>query len=174
MSGKNTEDKNSAYENRGHLAREKTDYGRLYRKFIMLTLVCSLIPLLAVGWAINLHYTRFSKSRMIQSFRTQVDDHRRVIELFLRERCANLQLIAQTHEKSYLEQTSNLAQVFETMNVSNGYISDLGVIDDQGRHLAYVGPYDLIDKNYFNELWFKRVMEKGLFISDMFMGFRKV
>jgi len=150
------------------------DYARLYRKFIGITLVCSVVPLLLVGWAINLHYTRFAKTRMTNSFQTEVEYHKRIIELFLRERAARLQLIAQTHSKEYLKQMSNLAHVFEIMNQEQGSISDLGLISEEGRHLAYVGPYDLMDKNYSETFWFKGVMERGIFISDMFMGFRKV
>jgi two-component system NtrC family sensor kinase len=68
----------------------------------------------------------------------------------------------------------NLAHVFEIMNQEYGAITDIGVITEQGKHLSYIGPYDLMDKNYSDALWFKRVMEKGSYISDMFTGFRKV
>ena len=155
-------------------ARRKEYYSTLYRKFIWITLVCSIIPLLLVGWAINIHYTRFAKSRMINSFQTQVEYHKRIIELFLREATAKLQLVAQTHSKDFLGQMSNLAHVFEVMNHEYGAITDLGVIDERGDHVAYIGPYDLMDKNYAEAFWFQRVMEKGLYISDMFKGFRKV
>jgi two-component system, NtrC family, sensor kinase len=152
----------------------KYHYARLYRKFIGITLVCSLVPLLLVGWAINIHYTRFAKTRMTESFQTEVEYHKRIIELFLRERSARLQLIAQTHSKEYLKEMGNLAHVFEVMNQEYGSISDLGLISQEGGHLAYVGPYDLMDKNYSQTFWFKGVMERGIFISDMFAGFRKV
>lgn len=152
----------------------KRHYARLYRKFIGITLVCSLVPLLLVGWAINIHYTRFAKTRMTDSFQTEVEYHKKIIELFLRERSARLQLIAQTHSKDYLKEMGNLAHVFEVMNQEYGSISDLGLISEEGGHLAYVGPYDLMDKNYSQTFWFKNVMERGIFISDMFMGFRKV
>ena len=155
-------------------ARRKEYYSTLYRKFIWITLVCSIIPLLLVGWAINIHYTRFAKSRMINSFQTQVEYHKRIIELFLKEATAKLQLIAQTHSKDFLGQMSNLAHVFEVMNHEYGAITDLGVIDERGDHVAYIGPYDLMDKNYAEAFWFQKVMEKGLYISDMFKGFRKV
>jgi two-component system NtrC family sensor kinase len=155
-------------------ARRKEYYSRLYRKFIWITLVCSIIPLLLVGWVINVHYTRFAKSRMTASFQTQVEYHKRIIELFLREAGAKLQLIAQTHSKAFLGQMGNLAHVFEVMNHQYGAITDLGVIDERGDHVAYIGPYDLMDKSYQDAFWFKEVMEKGLYISDMFMGFRKV
>ena len=155
-------------------ARRKTYYAGLTRKFVWITLICSLLPLLLVGWGINMHYTRFSKSRMIDTFQTQVEYHRKMIELFLRERSSKLQLIALTHSKDYLRRPSNLAHIFDIMNRENRSITDLGVIDEQGRHLAYIGPYDLMEKNYSQAFWFKKVMKKGLFISDMFKGFRKV
>jgi two-component system NtrC family sensor kinase len=153
---------------------QKHYYRGLHRKFILITLVCSLVPLLLVGWVINIHYTRFAKSRMTGSFQTQVEYHKRIIELFLRERSSKLHLIAQTHSKEFLREMSNLSHVFEIMNQEYGNLTDLGVIDQEGRHLAYVGPYDLMDKNYSETHWFKQVMEKGIYISDMFTGFRKV
>lgn len=149
-------------------------YRRLFRRFVLLTMVCSVVPLLLFGWGINIHYTRLSTSRMTESFRTQVDYHRKIVELFLKDRASALQLVAHTHSKDYLAQGTNLAYVFDMMNREFGSITDLGIIDGQGRHMAYIGPYDLMDKDYSNAFWFKKVMEKGLFISDMFMGFRKV
>jgi len=51
---------------------------------------------------------------------------------------------------------------------------DLGVIDAEGRHLAYVGPYDLLQRNYGTAPWFKEASEKQTFTSDVFLGFRNV
>jgi len=169
-----TEQENGVSGERTEEEWRKRHYAKLYRKFIGITLVCSLVPLLLVGWAINIHYTRFAKTRMTDSFQTEVEYHKKIIELFLRERSARLQLIAQTHSKDYLKEMGNLAHVFEVMNQEYGSISDLGLISEEGGHLAYVGPYDLMDKNYSQTFWFKNVMERGIFISDMFMGFRKV
>lgn len=149
-------------------------YSRLFRRFVLLTLTCSVIPLLLVGWAINIHYTRFSKDRMKNSFQSQVENHRKIISLFLKQRRSELQLIAHTHSKDYLQKISNLTQIFETMNRDHRSYVDLGVIDKHGQHLAYIGPYNLLDKNYSKTFWFGQVMDRGLYISDMFMGFRKV
>ena len=154
--------------------QHKTHYGRLFRRFVLLTVVCSLIPLLLVGWGINIHYTRFARSRMMDSFQTQLEDHRKTVELYLQERTSRLSLIARTHSREYLSNMVNLHTVFEILNRQDGSFTDLGVINAAGRHLAYIGPYDLMDKNYAKAFWFKEVMERGIFISDMFMGFRKV
>ena len=42
-------------------AQGKAYYSRLYRRLILLTLLCSLVPLLLVGWGINMHYTKFDE-----------------------------------------------------------------------------------------------------------------
>jgi len=148
-------------------------YKRLFRRFVSLTIVCSLLPLLVVGWVINIHYTRFARERMISAFHNEVDHHRKIIELFLKEQSAKLQLIARTHALSDLVSQANLSRIFDLMNQEGWSITDLGVIGSDGSHLAYVGPYDLIDKNYSQTLWFQKVMKDDLYISDMFMGFRK-
>lgn len=155
-------------------ARKKRHYSRLFRRFILLTMICSLIPLLLVGWGINIHYTGFAKSRTIDAFRTRVEHHRKIIELFLKEHSSMLRLIAQTHTRNFLGRRENLEAVFRLLNLEDRSFTDLGVIDARGRHLAYVGPYDLIDRSYSRAFWFKEVLEKGLYISDMFMGFRQV
>ena len=160
--------------NKNGEAGRKGYYSRLNRRFILLTLLCSVVPLLLVGWGINIRYTRFAKSRMTESFKDRVENHRKIIELFLHQRTSQLQLVAQTHTKDYLSKGSNLAHAFEVMNWESGSITDLGVIDQNGRHLAYIGPYNLMDKNYSDAFWFKQVMERGVYLSDMFEGFRKV
>jgi two-component system, NtrC family, sensor kinase len=155
-------------------AQRKRYYSGLYRKFVWISLVCSLLPLLLVGWAINIRYTRFATERMTRAIETQVDYHRKIIEQFLKERSSQLQIIAQTSSREYLSRFANLSHAFEVMNRESGAITDLSVMDQSGRHLAYVGPYDLLDKNYREHDWFKQVMKTGLHISDMFTGWRKV
>ena len=149
-------------------------YKRLFRRYVGLTLFCSLLPLLIVGWGINIHYTRLARGRMIASFENEVDHHRTVINMFLKELSSKMQLIAHTHDRDYLTSPENLNVVFGLMNQQGWAIADLGVIGQDGSHLAYIGPYDLMDKNYAKTVWFQRVMERGLFISDMFLGFRAV
>lgn len=150
----------------------KERYAKLYRKFIFLTLICSLVPLFLVGWGIYAYYSGFSKVRIMDYFGDQIEHHREIIDFFLRERTSDLQLVIQTHSSDSLQQTVNLRRIFTVINEGNLFFSDLGFLDDKGNHLAYVGPYDLKDKNYSQELWFKEVMDKGIYLSDMFTGFR--
>ena len=151
----------------------KAYYSRLFRKFVLLTMVSSLMPLLMVGWGIHIHYTRFAENRVVEAFQTQLAHHCKIIGLFVKERTSKLKIVALTHSRSQLTEPSRLNDVFEVLNNKDGSFTDLGVIGENGEHLAYVGPYDLMDKNYAGAVWFKEVMEKGVYVSDMFMGFRR-
>ena len=153
--------------------QRRTTYSRLFWRFVWLTILCSLAPLLLVGWGINLHYSRFARERMLDFFQTQVEDHRKDIERFLKEHTSKLQLIAGTHALEQLIEPGAIQNVFDLFNQDVRALTDLSVIGDHGFHLAYAGPYDLWSRNYSKEFWFTQVMQKGLYISDMFMGFRK-
>lgn len=48
------------------------------------------------------------------------------------------------------------------------------MIDKDGNQLAYSGPYNLQGLNYYQQPWFDRVLRRGKFISDVFMGYRQV
>ena len=66
--------------------------------------------------------------------------------------------------------------MFNIIQTRSKSFLDLGVIDQEGNHLAYVGPYynTLKGVNYKNEDWFHAVMSTGVYVSDVFMGFRKI
>jgi two-component system NtrC family sensor kinase len=156
------------------IARErKAAYSRLFWRFVWLTILCSLVPLLLVGWGIHLHYSKFARERMLNFFQTQVEDHRKDIERFLSEHTSKLQLIARTHDREQLIEPGALQTVFDLFNQDARSLTDIGLIGEHGYHLAYTGPYDLWSRNYSREFWFAQVMQKGIYISDMFMGFRK-
>jgi len=156
----------------GLVAALRDPYWRTFLRFVAVTMMYAMVPLLVVGWAINTYYSDFSRASMMNEVRDEVNRHYRGIQVFFQELNSKLQLIAHTHSKEYLCDTTNLGQIFELMNRQELTITDLGVIDHNGRHLAYVGPYDLVDKDYSQSHWFRQVMEQGLYISDMFLGFR--
>jgi two-component system NtrC family sensor kinase len=154
------------------LGQKETRYRRLYQKFVFLTLISSLVPLLLVGWGIYIYYSNFSNARVSEYFQSQVEDHRKIIELFLKERTADLELVALTHSLEELQKPGSLMGVLNAINQEGQFFTDLGLINERGKHLAYIGPYNLMDKDYSQTFWFKELMDKKVFISDMFMGFR--
>ena len=51
---------------------------------------------------------------------------------------------------------------------------DMGIINSDGEQVAYIGPYHLTGKQYSSAEWFQEVMKKDVYISNVFLGFRKV
>lgn len=148
-------------------------YTRLLRKFVLVSVTCSVLPLLLVGWISYLYYSQFSRSRMVDYFHRNVEYNRIIVESFLAERASDLKLVAFTHSLGFLMDSSNLRETFHVLNREGSYFADLGVIGEAGKHLSYIGSYDLMDKDYSVTFWFKEVMAKGVYISDMFEGYRK-
>ncbi len=148
-------------------------YPKLMRRLVLSAVIFSLLPLLLVGWVIYLYYFQFSMSRVMGYFQRTVEYNRKIVDSFLQERSSDIKLLAATHSLSFLSDPANLKQIFHILNQEGSYYIDLGVIGENGKHIAYVGPYDLMDADYSITFWFKELMAKGVFISDMFMGYRK-
>jgi two-component system NtrC family sensor kinase len=140
---------------------------------VLVAVICSVLPVLLIGWACYLYYSQFYVSRMVGYFQRTVEYKRAIVDSFLGQRSSDINLLASTHTLSFLSNSSNLNQIFQILNREGSYYIDLGVIGENGKHLAYSGPYDLMDKDYSQTFWFKEVMAKGVFISDMFLGYRK-
>jgi two-component system NtrC family sensor kinase len=141
-----------------------------------MSLCFSLIPLLVLGFTI---YTQFSKAygqKITETLRILVQNRKSALEIFFEERIAQLVTVANTHTLHTLLEETYLSQVFGTIQSRSRSFIDIGVIDQNGTHLAYVGPHyeKLKAVNYAHEDWFRSVMESGVFISDVFLGFRKI
>lgn len=150
-------------------------YDRLALKMIVMTLSFSLIPLFGLGTTIYWQFTSAYESKVTESVRTLVQNRRASVELFFDERIAQLNTVAQTHQIEKLTDEIFLKKIFDTLQARSKSFIDIGVIDSQGNHLAYVGPhYDKLKSvNYSQEEWFQAVLTTGVYISDVFMGFRR-
>ena len=149
-------------------------YSRLQTKIIVLTLLVTFTPLLLLGVIIYRQFADMYIDKIREQIRNRSENQAASLDLFLKERTAILGAIADTHSFQTMTDQDNLARKLVVMNLRAGAFVDLGVIDHTGQQLAYVGPYELTGKNYYEQAWFGEVMSKGLYISDVYMGFRKL
>jgi two-component system NtrC family sensor kinase len=148
-------------------------YNRLQKKLILLTLLVSILPLAALGTMIYLQFSQMVERKINEQIRYRASAQAESVDLFLKERTAILSAMADTNTFSEMLDENHLAALFEVMNARAGAFVDLGVIDQSGVHRAYIGPYDLKGLNYSEQDWFANVMRKGIYISDVYMGYRK-
>ena len=151
-------------------------FRRLWNTIVVALLAAAFIPLMLIGGGMYYFSGTALKQKTMESLRADVLNHKNAVDLFLTERALDLKQFAGTADPASLALPGTLATVFQSLQASGDkpWFTDLGIIDDQGRHLAYIGPYDLTSKNYKAAPWFKAVMERGEYISDVFPGFRKV
>ena len=150
------------------------DY-RTKRRIILVSMI--LITLVPFALILFIEYSTFTAALQrgaVESLQRVVNDHREIIENFLKERRKDLEFIGDAYPYAFLSRTDNLQTVFSHLQKHSKAFIDMGVFDDRGLHVAYVGTYPLIGKSYAEADWFKEVLKRGYFMSDIFLGFRGV
>ena len=95
-------------------------------------------------------------------------DPRRIVREALAEPLDN---VSQPFKE--LADEKDLARILKILQTEYVGFVDIGLINDKGELVNYVGPYNLKGHNYAEQTWFNQVRIKGRYISDVFMGFRK-
>ncbi|MDP8237628.1 MAG: ATP-binding protein [Candidatus Hatepunaea meridiana] len=147
-------------------------YRRLWRFSIIITLSVSLIPLMILA-IVNYHQdqkafhaeNRYTVSQILTNTK-------RNLESVIKERRSALTLIVSEQSFDELCSEARLTSTLRNLKKSFGGFVDLGLINSQGNQLNYVGPYNLEGKNYKDQEWFHEVCLRGVYVSDVFMGYR--
>ena len=97
-----------------------------------------------------------------------------MIDTFLNERKADLEFICSYNDYSELSNPEKIQTIFKILRKNANAFVDLGIFDGNGVHAAYAGPFELKGKEYGETEWFREVTGKGYYISDVFLGFRRI
>lgn len=141
----------------------------------MLTGGVSLVPLIFIT-GLNYEAMRHAiESEIIFRTTRVVSNTRRAVSFFLTERKSAMDFIVHDNSFEGLNNKERLSGILENLKRSfGGGFVDIGVVDASGYQKNYVGPYRLEGKDYSGQEWFKQVLESGMHISDVFLGYRKV
>lgn len=155
---------------------EAQHYRKLWWEIILATLSFSIFPLLILGGVIYHQFSVSYTAKIMDNMKTLAENRASSIDLFLEERISQLTGLANTHSVQQLQNEDYLNKIFNIIQTRSRSFLDLGIIDEEGNHLAYVGPhYSILKKvNYKDETWFHEVMATGVYVSDVFLGFRKI
>ena len=145
-------------------------YRRLRLQMLSVLLSFGLIPLMLMGIAGFIANREAIETRMRNVLEAMVKNRSVTVELFLEEKMRQLEFVAFSHSAGQLAKPQILESLRAKMQENHGAIIDLGFFDDQGKHIAYAGPYQLQNLNYGHETWFERVMVLGRYESDVFLG----
>jgi two-component system NtrC family sensor kinase len=95
------------------------------------------------------------------------------LELFLSERESTLRLLIRERSFEELSNQARLNFIFQSLRAEFPEFVDLGLIDSSGLQRSYSGPYELKGKNYRDQDWFQEVQLRGVYVSNVFLGYRK-
>lgn len=146
----------------------------LWNTVVVSLLVAAFLPLLGLGGAVYVLTQQALKNEAVNALRVQVADHRDMVDHFLGERTADLKTLAGSLGFQQLTEPEGIERAFRSLREGMPCFTDLGVIDGEGRHRAYAGPYDLMDRNYREHVWFAPALTSGVYISDVYLGYRQV
>jgi signal transduction histidine kinase len=150
------------------------NFRRIWRLAVLLTAGVTLVPLIFMAF-IDYRVTQQAiESEILLRTARLVSNTRRSIAFFLGERKSALDFINKDNPIAALNDPNRLMVLLKNLKEGFGGFVDLGVIDSTGVQRTYVGPYHLEGINYSNQEWFRQVVQKGLYISDVFEGFRQV
>ncbi|MFZ2088705.1 MAG: cache domain-containing protein, partial [Desulfobaccales bacterium] len=149
-------------------------YKILRRNIIILMLIVTILPLLIMGLINHYLYRRTMQEEILQPQKILVNKARHSFELFLAERLSAVSFIASSHTCEELANAQNLSRIFSSMKKAFTGVVDLGFLDPNGVQVSYDGPYHLKGKDYTDQDWYKETRVRGSYISDVFLGYRKL
>lgn len=150
------------------------NFRRIWRSAFLFTAGVSLIPLILMIFADYKVTQNAIESKIVLRTSGLVSNIRKNIFFFLNEQKSALDFVGRDNSFEELNDPSRLAVILENLKKGFGGFSDLGIIDSFGLQKNYVGPYKLERKNYGDQTWFKKLRDRGVYISDVFMGFRQI
>jgi signal transduction histidine kinase len=156
----------------GGRERLPSRYRRLWLISVFFTAFVSLTPLVIMTSVNVYQYRKALRAEIIHPIARLASNSRRFIEDFLHERRAALTYVANTQSYEDLCDSQKLKEIFLHLKNSFGGFIDLGVIDSDGTQCSYVGRYALEGKSYIDQDWYHEVSIRGVYVSDVFLGYR--
>jgi two-component system, NtrC family, sensor kinase len=154
--------------------RQTLNFSRIWLIFVLITSGFAIVPVVFFA-LIDYNVTKYSVEHeaVLRTSRLASNSWRSV-SFFLNQRKSALVFTTLENSFSDLSESENLARILKNLQKGFGDFTDIGVIDAKGIQVAYEGPHDLKGKDYSGQEWFRNVLTKGIYISDVFLGFRNL
>ena len=150
------------------------NFRRIWKLTVLLTAGVALSPVISMAiFDYNVTHDAMESEIVLRTSRL-VSNSRRTVSFFLTERKAAVDFIVHYQSFQKLNDPAALTELLEALQKAVAGFTDLGVIDASGRQRAYVGPFKLVGKDYSGQEWFEEVLARGVYISDVFLGYRQV
>ena len=151
-----------------------SSYDRLTRNIVLTVITVSLAPLILVGGVIFDQFRSIYSEKVYSHLSEVVDKHTTHIDAFLGDKLHEIQYLNTAYSYEQLISGDFLARTLRGMQLQYGRIFvDLGVIAEDGRQVAYAGPFDLLGADYSDADWYRGSRGRDASVSDVFEGLRQ-
>ncbi len=153
--------------------RRNSGYRGLRLRIALIVIMVSLAPMVLVSATILYQFNMFSNEMVNAHLGEMVLKHKQNIDYFLKQRLNDISHLFRSFDVDQLKEREFLLQRLKVLQEEYSYVFvDLGLIDQNGRQVAYAGPFELSRADYSGADWFKKAIQRHGFISDVFMGLR--
>jgi two-component system NtrC family sensor kinase len=152
----------------------KDRYKSLKIRIILIDAMLSLLPLFIVVTISYFWFQHILKKDFRNQVKWQIENTTQSIEFFVDEKVSALRFLASSYTFEQLSDQKMLTDIFSKFEKEFAGLVDLGVIDSNGIQQSYAGPYPLTGKDYSNQEWFHEVVVRNVYVSDVFMGYRRL
>jgi two-component system NtrC family sensor kinase len=149
-------------------------YKSLKIRIVLIDAMISLVPLFIVVTISYFWFQSILKDDFRNQVKWQIENTEQSIEYFIDEKVSALRFLASSYSYEQLSDQKMLTDIFSKFEKEFTGLVDLGLIDANAIQQAYAGPYPLTGKDYSNQEWFNEVVVRNVYVSDVFMGYRRL
>ena len=158
------------------VAGDRLNYQQVWRHTLVRLLLTYLAPLLLLSVYFHLQYRSLAEESRQRHLMTIAESQASTLDLFLRERVANLTNVIDDPSLTSDPDQQTLHGYLDRLRRDSSTFVDLGLFDTDGTMISYAGPYpSLLGTSYGEEAWFDELAsaESRYVITDMYLGFRQ-
>ncbi len=147
------------------------NYAGVWKYAVLGALAIALLPLIIMLLINHYEYKKAMKEKMSGSIVCFVSNTQRTLGSRISERKAILSYIANDSRLNEFPDPDGLAEILSDLKSTFGEFVDLSLIDPKGNRKVHAGPNHLRNKADRDEVWYREAYGRGIYISDIFLGF---
>ena len=159
-------------------AQDRLISRRRYRKMVVVAVASvsavAVAPLLIMSGITYRQYEEAFHAELTRPMLRFAEAGKASIESYLSERLSALAMVARENSVEELRDAARVGSLLANLNQTFGGVIDLALIDEEGGQIAYAGPQDNLGVNYSGDQWFREVTARGLYVSDVSLGYRNL
>ena len=149
-------------------------YKYFSRGLSILLAVLVLVPLAIISILSHYQYKHLLQENEFTQLVLNLEQAQSTVERFVAKLQSIIKFVARDDRYNDLLDQKNLEALFTRLQREHPDFADIEIINSEGMQKAYFGPYKLKPHNYSDQTWYQQVLQRGVYISNVFKGFRQV